>query len=67
MQYLCDLYVDEMGSMQRLIRREDEDADLLCRTRLEENLKDRGSIDNDQRFFLSARTAAVGAGCGLTG
>jgi hypothetical protein len=31
-----------------------------------ENFKKGGRVDNNQRLFLSARTAAVGAGCGRT-
>jgi hypothetical protein len=34
---------------------------------LEEDLKNCGSVDYDQQFFLSARTAAAGVGRGRTG
>ena len=34
--------------------------------RLQENLKKRGSVGDDQRLFLLARTAAAGVGCGRT-
>ena len=62
-----DFQVDKMRSMQRLIGGKDEAVHAPSGRRLEENLKNRGSVDDDQRLFLSARTAAAGAGCGRTG
>lgn len=61
-QNLRDFKVDEMGSMQRLVGGKDETAHTPGCRRLEENLKNRGSVYDDQRLFLSARTAAAGAG-----
>jgi hypothetical protein len=53
--------------MQRLAGGKEDAAHALGRRRLKENFKNRGSVYNDQRLFLSARTAAAGAGCGCTG
>lgn len=66
-QDLRDFDVDQVGSMQRLVGGKDEAIDTPCRGRLEENLKKRGSVNNNQRLFLSARTATAGAGRGRTG
>jgi hypothetical protein len=66
-QDLGNFQVDEVRSMQRLVGGKDEAAYTRSRGGLEENLKNRGSVDDDQRCFLSARTAAAGAGCGRTG
>jgi hypothetical protein len=66
-QYLRDFKVDKMRSMQGLVGSEDHAIHTASRGRLEQNLEDGGSIDDDQRLFLSARTAAAGAGCGRTG
>ena len=66
-QNLRDLEVDKMGSMQRLVGRKDEAVHTASRRGLEQNLKNRGSVDDDQRRFLSARTAAAGAGCSRAG
>ncbi len=66
-QNLCDFQVDEMRGVQRLVGGKDEAAHTRSCGRLEEDLKNRGSIDDDQRLFLSARTAAAGAGRGRTG
>jgi hypothetical protein len=66
-QNLGDFQVNEMRSMQRLVRGEDDAAHTPSCGRVEENLKNRGSVNNDQRPFLSARIAAAGAGCGRTG
>jgi len=64
---LGDFQVNEMGSMQRLIGGENDAVYRPSCRRLQENLKNRGSVNNDQRLFLSARTAAAGAGWGCTG
>jgi hypothetical protein len=61
-QDLRDFQIDQMRSMQRLVGGEDEAVHTPSGGRLEENLKNRGSVDDDQRLFLSARTAAAGAG-----
>jgi hypothetical protein len=66
-QNLRDFQVDEVRGMQRLVGGKDEAAHTRSFGRLEKNLKDRGSVDDDQRLFLSARTAAAGAGRGRTG
>ncbi len=66
-QDLRDFEVDQMRSMQRLVGGKYKAVDAPGGGRLQENLKNCGSIDNDQRLFLSARTAAAGAGCGRTG
>ena len=66
-QDLRDLQVDQMGSMQRLVTGEDDAVYTSSGRRLEKNLKNRGSVDNNQRLCLSARTAAAGAGRGRTG
>jgi len=66
-QDLSDLQVNEMRSMQRFTVREDKAVHALSGRRLEENLEDRGSVDDDQRLCLSARTAAAGARRGRTG
>jgi len=65
-QDLRDFDVDKVRSMQRLIGGEDEWVDTPSCGRLQQNFKKRGSIDNDQRLFLSARTSAAGAGRGRT-
>ena len=66
-QDLRDFQVNQMRSMQRLVGGEDEAAYALSRACLEKNFQNRGSVDDDQRLFLSARTAASGPGCGRTG
>jgi hypothetical protein len=66
-QYLRDFEIDEMRGMERLVWGEDQSAYGWSRGRPEENLENRGSVDNDQRPCLSARTAAAGVGCGRTG
>lgn len=66
-QHLRDFQVDQMRSMQRLVLCEEKAVHLPGGGRLQENFKQRGSVDNDQRVFLSARTAAVGAMRGRTG
>jgi len=54
-----------MRGVQRLVRREDHPVHTRRRGCLQQNFKNRGSVDNDQRF-LSIRTASAGAGCGRT-
>ena len=66
-QNLRDFQVDKMRSVQGLVGGKDEPIYTVSRRRLEKNLKNRGSVDDDQRRFLSARTAAAGAGRGRTG
>ena len=66
-QNLRDFEVDKMRSMQRLVGCKDGAVHTASRGGLEENLENRRSVDDDQRRFLSARTAAAGAGYGRTG
>ena len=67
-QDLGNLDIEEMGSMQRLASPEKDAAHAWRSRSLEENLKNRGSVNDDQWFFfLSARTAIAGAGRGRTG
>lgn len=66
-QNLSDFEIHEVRSMQSLIRSEYELIHPASRGRLQENLKNRGSIDDNQRLFLSERTADAGAGCARTG
>jgi len=66
-QNLSNFQVDQMRSMQRFVGGEDVAVDTPGGRRLEQDLKQSGSVDDDQRPFLSARTAAAGAGCGRTG
>ena len=66
-QNLRDFQVDQMRSMQGLVGGKDEAVHAPSRRRLEENLENRGSVNDNQRLFLSARTAAAGAGRGRTG
>lgn len=56
-----------MRSMECFIGREDEPAHALSRRRLKKNLENDRSVGDDQWLFLSARTAAAGAGRGRTG
>src|SRR5579862_893986 len=55
-----------MRSVQRFVGRENEAVHAPGRGRLQENFKKGGGVDDNQRLFLSARTAATGAGCGRT-
>jgi hypothetical protein len=48
-QNLSDFQVDEMRSVKRHVGGEDEAAHVASGRRLEENLKNRGSVDNNQR------------------
>ena len=66
-QDLRDFQVDQMRSMQRLVRCEKKAVHLPGGGRLQQNFKQCGGVDNDQRLFLSARTAAAGATRGRTG
>jgi hypothetical protein len=66
-QNLRDFQVNQMRSMQRLVGGEDESVYELRGRRLEKNLEKRGSVDDNQRPSLSARTAAAGAVRGRTG
>jgi|SRR5271156_6326868 hypothetical protein len=65
-QNLRDLQVKQMRSMQRLTGGKQDTAHTPSCRRLQKNFKNRGSVYNDQRPFLSARTAAAGAGRGCT-
>jgi hypothetical protein len=56
-----------MRGVKRLVGGEEEGVYALSRRRLEQNLQEHRSVDDDQRFFLSARTATAGEGCGRTG
>jgi hypothetical protein len=56
-----------MRSVQRLVGGEDKAVHTPRCRRLEKDLKHGGGVDDDQRLFLSARTAADGAGRGRTG
>lgn len=56
-----------MRRMQRFAANEDKAVYLLGCRRLKENFQDRGSVNDDQRLFLSARMAAAGEGRGCTG
>jgi len=66
-QDLRDFQIDQVRSVQRLAGGEEKAAHMPSRGRLEENLENRGGVDDDQQLFLSARTAAAGAGRGRTG
>jgi hypothetical protein len=66
-QDLGDFNIEEVRSVKRLARREDAPAYASSGGRLEENFENRGSIYDDQRLFLSARTAAADAGRGRRG
>jgi hypothetical protein len=66
-QDLRDFQVNEMRGMQSLVGGEDETVYSPSGRRLKENLKNRRSVDYNQRLFLSARTATAGAGWGRTG
>src|ERR1700683_4882052 len=66
-QNLSNFQVDQVRSVQRFVGGEDAAVHTPGGRRLEQDLKHRGSVDDDQRLFLSARTAAAGAGGGRTG
>jgi hypothetical protein len=66
-QDLRHFEVDQMWGMQRRVGGEEQAAHAPSCSRLQKNLKDSRRINDDQRLFLSARTAAAGAGCGRTG
>jgi hypothetical protein len=65
-QDLGDFNIQEVRSMQGLAGSKNTLAHTWCNRRLQENLQDCGSVYDNQRFFLSARTAAAGAGRGRT-
>lgn len=56
-----------MRCMQRFAGNEDKVVYMLGFRRLKENFQDRGSVNDDQWLFLSARMAAAGEGRGCTG
>jgi hypothetical protein len=66
-QDLRNFEVEKMRSMERFVGGKDEAVHTAGCGGLEENFKDRGSVNDDQRRFLSPRTAAAGAGYGRTG
>ncbi len=67
LENLRHLQIDQMRRMQRLPRGKDKALDAAGRRCLEQDFKNRRSVDDDQRLFLSARTAAAGDGRGRTG
>jgi|SRR5689334_10610041 hypothetical protein len=66
-QNLRDLHVEKMRSMQGLVGCEEYTADTWRSRSLQKNLQHGRSVDDDQRVFLSARTAAAAEGRGRVG
>ena len=58
-QDLCDFEIDQMRSVQGFAANEEDLAHSLSRWRLQQNFNNCGGVDDDQRRFLSARTAAA--------
>jgi hypothetical protein len=65
-QDLSDFDVQKVGDVQHLARGKNEAAHARRRSGLGKDFKNCLSGHHDQRFFLSARTAAAGAGRGRT-
>ncbi len=65
-QDLGDFQVDQMRGVQGLVSGKNEAVHTASRGSLEKDLEYRGRVDDNQRLFLSARTAAAGAGRGRT-
>ena len=63
-QNLRDFQIDKMRRVKRFVGCENDAAHALGGWRLEKDFKDCGSVYDDQRLFLSARTALAGAGRG---
>jgi len=59
-QYLHDFDIDQMGGMKTFVRREGARTDSLCASGSEEELEQRGGVEDDQRRSRSARRTSVG-------
>jgi len=66
-QNLRHFEIDQVRRMERLADSEDQLVYMPGCGRSKENFQNSGSVDNDQRLSLSARTAAAGTGRGRIG